>query len=177
MNFSEFQALSKQTESLPAQRNARIDKFTTAALLARVINYSECLQMIKKATFYDKPIESIKWRLQLEAAQDLPDSYLSDEPPDPDKYKAVELPVRLFHALLSLVSESGEIAEIFLNMLERPEEREEYMDKLKAELGDLEWSRAILYDVLGVTEEEIWALNRAKLDARYPNGRFSKKRA
>jgi NTP pyrophosphatase (non-canonical NTP hydrolase) len=177
MNFQTYQELSKKTESLPAQRNAKTDIWVVEALLERIVWYSQCLQFIKKEVFYGKPIDIDKWRECFEAAQGVSDDFLIDEPPDPDKYRPLKTPVRLFHALISLVSEAGEIAELFIEILSKPEEKEELIEKLVLELGDLMWSLAILLDVIGVSLDDVLALNRQKIEARYPAGRFDKKLA
>jgi hypothetical protein len=46
--------------------------------------------------------------------------------------------------------------------------REMDMTNIIEELGDMDWFRAILYDVLGVTEQQVWTKNINKLYARYP---------
>jgi NTP pyrophosphatase (non-canonical NTP hydrolase) len=81
---------------------------------------------------------------------------------------------RLFHAIVGLATEAGELVEIL---------HDEMYDctpiditHLIEELGDTNWYQAIAYDELGVTVDEVQDRVIAKLKARFPD-RFEEARA
>ncbi len=81
---------------------------------------------------------------------------------------------RSIHALLGIVSETGEIAEEVVNALTGKAPLD--VTNLKGELGDILWYIAILCNVHGWTMDEIQEANIAKLEARY-GGKFDAFRA
>lgn len=73
---------------------------------------------------------------------------------------------RIEHAVMGLVTESAEC----MDAIKKTKIYGKELDivNLKEEAGDIMWYLAILADALGVTFEEIWEKNIAKLAARYP---------
>ena len=73
--------------------------------------------------------------------------------------------LRLLHAMMGIQTESGE----FTDALKRFIFYGEPVDKvnLGEELGDLFWYIAIACDELGISFEQVWEKNIAKLKARY----------
>ena len=73
---------------------------------------------------------------------------------------------RLEHGTFGICTESGELADTFkrFKFYNQP-----YDDQNAAEeLGDLCWYMSLMIDALGLTWEEVWEANIAKLKKRYP---------
>jgi NTP pyrophosphatase (non-canonical NTP hydrolase) len=81
----------------------------------------------------------------------------------------------LFHLLLGLMGESGEIAEKMKKIIRDHESDFDKLDKddLKKELGDILWYVAILADYFDLSLEEIGSKNIAKLASRQARGTLS----
>ena len=73
---------------------------------------------------------------------------------------------RIEHAVMGLVTEAAEC----MDALKKAKiyGRELDLVNLKEEAGDIMWYLAVLADELGVSFEEIWEKNIAKLKTRYP---------
>lgn len=136
-----------------------------AATLHKIAEYSEYLDHMKKKIFYGstkpKTAEKVaQAKTILESQYDMKEFIKSVKP---DVYSNTKN-LRVLHALLGIVGESGEIAEALSNQL--------YGDELdviniKEELGDIEWYKAIGLTALGLSFEEVWKTNYEKLHARY----------
>jgi NTP pyrophosphatase (non-canonical NTP hydrolase) len=75
----------------------------------------------------------------------------------------------LQNAVLGLVGEAGEVADIVKKMLyHQPREDGDFTEKLKHELGDVAFYFAKLLEVVGLTLEEVLAANKQKLESRHP---------
>ncbi len=72
---------------------------------------------------------------------------------------------------IGLGGEAGEVTDLVKKLIfhGKPYD-EETRQKLIKELGDVFWYAGALCHVLDVSFEEVLDLNRAKLEARYPNG-------
>lgn len=81
---------------------------------------------------------------------------------------------RILHAALGISTEAGELLDAVKKSLfyGKPLDRTNLIE----ELGDLEWYMAVLRDELGVTQEQVQAVNLAKLQIRYPE-RFTSEAA
>lgn len=86
----------------------------------------------------------------------------------PDKHN------ELFHLVLGLVGEAGEIAEKFKKLVrdKNSDLAELDVEDMKKELGDVLWYVAVLADHLGLTLSEIAELNAAKLADRQKRGKL-----
>ena len=80
--------------------------------------------------------------------------------------KTGDLTPQIEHAIMGLVTESGELMDI----MKRVKIYSAKLDRthIVEELGDLFWYVAILCDHLNVSFEEVWEKNIKKLKARYP---------
>ncbi|MEJ0072894.1 MAG: nucleoside triphosphate pyrophosphohydrolase family protein [Candidatus Saccharibacteria bacterium] len=78
----------------------------------------------------------------------------------------------LFHLLLGLVGEAGEIAEKFKKLVrdENSDISKVDVDDLKKELGDVLWYVAVLADHFDIPLAEVAELNIAKLASRQSRG-------
>ena len=74
---------------------------------------------------------------------------------------------RLLHALLGLVSETGEIADQLKQHLIYGKPLDEV--NLVEEQGDFSWYANVMVDAIGSTWEASWAKNIAKLKVRFPD--------
>lgn len=79
---------------------------------------------------------------------------------------------KLYHAILGLNSEAGEVSGILQKEYQGHEIK---LDHLKRELGDCLWMLAEACDAIGIAMEEIAQINIEKLKARFPDGFSSEK--
>lgn len=81
----------------------------------------------------------------------------------------------LFHLVLGLVGESGEIAEKMKKLVRDHESDKEKIDRddIKKVLGDVLWYVAVLAEYLGLSLEDIAAYNVEKLASRQARGVLS----
>lgn len=81
----------------------------------------------------------------------------------------------VFHLLLGLVGEAGEIAEKFKKLVRDHETDESKVDRgdLTKELGDVLWYVAVLADYFEIALEDIAKKNIAKLADRQQRGALS----
>lgn len=78
----------------------------------------------------------------------------------------------LFHLVLGLVGESGEIAEKMKKLIrdQNSDESKIDTDDMKKELGDVLWYAAVLASYLGLSLEEVAEANIDKLASRQQRG-------
>lgn len=167
MSFDEYQAQALRSET-PLQR-----VFTDANLLRYSLIAAEAMgdyiDQIKKVVVYGKEIDYTVLRAKLRTL-DLAVCDLSahtavrgDAPSD------VAVHPRLLHAALGLYGESGEIFAALLHQMNG-----EALDvkNLEEEIGDVSWYVALYMDAMhtlgAVSMVSIWAMNIAKLKARFP---------
>ena len=94
-------------------------------------------------------------------------------------YKNID--TRMLHAMLGIADEAGEFIEMILRATFYNQRID--MDHYKEELGDLWWCLCLAVDDLAEKENktaiemfyEILAINKAKLEARYPDGYSNEK--
>jgi NTP pyrophosphatase (non-canonical NTP hydrolase) len=81
----------------------------------------------------------------------------------------------LFHLVLGLVGESGEIAEKFKKLVRDKNSDESQIDRedMKKELGDVLWYVVLLAEYLGLKLEDIAEYNVKKLSDRLERGVIS----
>jgi NTP pyrophosphatase (non-canonical NTP hydrolase) len=82
---------------------------------------------------------------------------------------------RFTHAGIGIATEAGEIMDIVkrFRYYNKPIDRTHMIE----ELGDLAWYMNLMIDYLGGKWEEVFAMNVAKLQARYPEKYFTADRA
>jgi NTP pyrophosphatase (non-canonical NTP hydrolase) len=111
--------------------------------------HAAALDQIKKCLFYNR--DTLVWthgqRHLVEAS-----------------YEAV--PMDVLHALLGVLTEAGELAELLELALQtgEPIDRQKLID----ECGDIQWYQAMLYRHLDTTFEDVGVKNITKLSIRFP---------
>ena len=134
---------------------ASVDAHLFRKILIDFIRASKALDILKKVTVYGKGLQGMG----------------SDDGFVP----VVTVDPQVFHAILGIATEGGELVEALSKtlidgtMLDRL--------NLKEELGDLEWFEALLRTRLGLSPGEVRAANIAKLEARYKKKQFDAEEA
>lgn len=147
------------------QRTISVEMFEGALELAHTGNTCD---QIKRTIFYKDTEAGERYTDNLNKISDLGDNLtMADTLLDQDM-------TDMFHAVLGIGSEAGEIAEAFLKMLTTGE-----VDKanMKEEIGDVLWYMAIICRRFNFTFEDAMVANNAKLAKRYKDGKFSCKSA
>lgn len=80
----------------------------------------------------------------------------------------------LFHALMGMITEAGELAIVLRDMIQGRSIDE---TNLVEELGDVRFYQELAYDALGTDEEAVVRTNVRKLLKRYKGGTFSQDEA
>lgn len=174
MNFNEYTKEAKKTESVDF--DTIIDRFNSRDIYAGLIGAmmtcsigSSVLDILKKHFFYGKDIDYGALSNLLSSADDL-SSHTGDCVVDDD---ISNNDLRVLHAIMGLVTESGELVESFLPRLIHGNELD--IVNIQEEIGDLMWYTAILIDAVCPGKfEEILCKNVEKLRKRYSNQQFSK---
>jgi NTP pyrophosphatase (non-canonical NTP hydrolase) len=148
----------------------KINVLTLQHLLASFVATGTMIDMIKKNTFYNKPIDTEKFdRLYQVATGELeffrPIPHFS-HPTDPKFRTPIKLDPRLFHAIIGAVTESAELADALNKAIDN--DTPDVVNVLE-EFGDINWYEAIAIDTLGGDFEELLTRNIAKLKARFPD--------
>lgn len=164
MDLSQFVKDSVRTES-------KIDKVvvhdgpTALNVLQLFLATSELLDMIKKNVFYRREIDKAKWdtlttQVQMYATSLTRGQYLHLEQP-----ATLDVNSRLFHAIIGAATESGELVEHLLNMLDNKEDGVGVLE----EFGDINWYEAIAIDELNADFEKVLTTIIEKLRKRFPD--------
>jgi len=74
----------------------------------------------------------------------------------------------IMNAALGICGESGEVADLVKKAAFQGHDLDR--EHVAKELGDCFWYLAVGAEAIGYTLEEIGQMNKAKLEARYPNG-------
>lgn len=169
-SFTEFQPLALRTE-------AKIDSVKTSkrlliALLVANVATAEILDAIKKQVFYknDKKLleKTAEHTQQLaDMAQLIKDEFVEGEL-GPDSFNdEIEVNSRVFHALLGIITEAGELSDALLNAVTGA--GIDAVNLQEEATGDMGWYRAILNDELGLDEYQGLTNVINKLRTRYPD--------
>ena len=169
-SFTEFQPLALRTE-------AKIDSVKTSkrlliALLVANVATAEILDAIKKQVFYknDKKLleKTAEHTQQLaDMAQLIKDEFVEGEL-GPDSFNdEIEVNSRVFHALLGIITEAGELSDALLSAVTGG--GIDAVNLQEEATGDMGWYRAILNDELGLDEYQGLTNVINKLRTRYPD--------
>lgn len=116
------------------------------------IEAAQSLDKIKKYLYYKKPVEFSNAEVSEFDAVDF--SALKN-----DKNS------RLFHVILGMCTEAGELLETFDSMIYRGKPLDS--DNIFEEMGDVMWYFAVGCDTMGFDPNELLGLNIAKLKVRF----------
>lgn len=174
MELKEFQGLALRTES--QIQGIQLNRGNLITLLKIVVEVTEVLDGIKKAAFYNKTnklegdltarlyklaklIEAISWQNSgkgpVGAIMD-PEETISNVDP------------RVFHGILGIITESGELASALLKSVEDPTATIDAVN-IQEEMSDIAWYKAILHDTLGLDWNQGLENVINKLRVRYPD--------
>lgn len=169
-SFTEFQPLALRTE-------AKIDSVKTSkrlliALLVANVATAEILDAIKKQVFYknDKKLleKTAEHTQQLaDMAQLIKDEFVEGELGPNSFNDEIEVNSRVFHALLGIITEAGELSDALLNAVTGG--GIDAVNLQEEATGDMGWYRAILNDELGLDEYQGLTNVINKLRTRYPD--------
>jgi NTP pyrophosphatase (non-canonical NTP hydrolase) len=163
MSFAKYQEGVKRTEAI-LPHDMGFDFPLLYVLLRQSVLISELLDQYKKCLFYGRAMDQekiAKWREEMQVlnAGNSPIEYVPGDTTGMD--------FRLIHSVLGAITETGEITHTLIKGLSQGHFKPEDLVNLGEELGDCEWYRAIMYDVLGMDELKVREVNLAKLKARY----------
>lgn len=154
MTASEYIEQALFTESDPADAARRWDehlRWSTHSILAEAARDAQSIDHAKRVIFYG-------------VAKPLKENFRIELPPLLDRRTA-----RLLHGVMGIASEAGEL-------IGASAWKGDNRQALVEELGDLFWYIALICQETGISFEEIWQANVAKLRTRYPSG-FTRDRA
>ena len=173
MELKEFQGLALRTESQIS--GIKLNRENLITLLKVVVEVTEILDGIKKAAFYNKTsklegdlgtrlatlarlIAALEWqnsgRGPLGAILDAEETLPNVDP-------------RVFHGVLGIITESGELASALLKSVEDPEHVIDAVN-IQEEMSDIAWYKAILHDSLSLDWNQGLENVINKLRVRYP---------
>lgn len=163
-SFNEFQPLALRTES--HIESVRTNKRVLLALLVANVAVTEILDGVKKQVFYGnstklltKTEESVNQLEQMVAIlrEGLTTESLND---------VIDVDPRVFHGIIGLVTESGELSEILLDGVNsKPIDKIHVAEEM---IGDIGWYQAISCDTLDIDYYQALTNVIEKLKVRYP---------
>ncbi|MGI0076101.1 MAG: hypothetical protein ACREAU_01695 [Nitrosopumilaceae archaeon] len=146
-----------------------IHKRLFSSAKTQFIQIAEVLDQIKKNVFYGKPYDVDKLINNMEALDAAQEnlraavSYLNVTPKT-----AIKIDPDVFHGMLGIATESGELLELLHPYVEQ--------NKIADEIGDINWYIGVLINAFKLNWATIQKANIAKLKARYPD-KFDSDRA
>lgn len=175
MQLPEFQKLALRTES--HIDNIKVNRENLAHLLRVVVGVTEVLDGLKKAVFYNKTAKldektgdllqqigrstaAVAWNLKgyNEASEGIQDVDIPLDNIDP----------RMFHGLLGIITESGELAAALLKAVEDSTATIDAVN-VQEEMSDIAWYEAIIHDSTGLDWGQGLHNVIEKLKIRYPD--------
>ena len=124
------------------------------------------LDHIKKFMFYGRENEGLN-RITEVARVMHPDSCHDIDFASLLPNKSKEDAVRIFHGIIGIITEAGELAEALAQAIVTGEQLD--LTNVAEEVGDNQWYAAAILRVLGTTFDDVQRTNIAKLRARFPN--------
>jgi hypothetical protein len=164
VDLQDYQQAALRTESIVEKLEFNVH-FVSLLLKLFAIN-GQILDAIKKEVYYKNPKkvnETVFSNLEKigELATTAKQSFFLEH----HKHDTVNINPRLFHGIIGMATEAGELVELLLSVLDG---KEVDFTNLQEELNDSNWYQAILNDTGNLNWAEGLARNIAKLKARYP---------
>ena len=172
MELNQFQGLALRTESQIS--GIKLNAGNLVSLLKVVIEVTEILDAVKKAVFYNKTaklegdltarlhalatlIEALSWQ---NSGRGPVGAIMAEE-----TIKNVD--PRVFHGILGIITESGELASALLKSIENEDTPIDPVN-IQEEMSDIAWYKAILHDSLNLDWGQGLENVINKLRIRYP---------
>lgn len=173
MQLQEFQGLALRTES--QIQGIQLNRKNITLILEMVVALTEILDGIKKAAFYNKTkkvesdfsnhlstiiriAEALSWAVNgkgpVGAVMDAEETIPNIDP-------------RVFHGILGIITESGELAAALLKGFADGEHQLDAVN-VQEEMSDIAWYEAILHDAMGLDWGQGLKNVIEKLRIRYP---------
>ena len=173
MELKEFQGLALRTES--HIEGIKLNRSNLITLLKVVVAVTEILDGIKKAAFYNKTTKlENNLTLQLDQIKGLVgELYLRNAASGPvgtimDTNETLsDIDPRVFHGILGIITESGELAQALLNAVDGSKPIDAV--NVQEEMSDIAWYKAILHDTLRLDWGQGLTNVIEKLRIRYPD--------
>lgn len=172
MQLNEFQGLALRTESQVS--GLKLDKHNIVVILKAVVAITEILDAVKKAAFYNKTtkvesqlvdrineIYNLIHLLDNELVGKSPKDVIVDE-----QETLAEVDPRVFHGIIGIITEAGELAEALRKVLEGETKLDAV--NVQEEMSDIAWYKAILHDALNLDWGQGLRNVINKLRIRYP---------
>jgi NTP pyrophosphatase (non-canonical NTP hydrolase) len=152
-NYEKKAAVTTSPEFFPENVSYKALNYFLGFTLQQIIE----IDRIKKALFYDKKYMHLMSGVKHFGGTETLTACIEDN----EKAK-----IDLLHGILGIVSESGELIELWQKAVESGN-----FDKLnlKEEIGDIFWYCSLLCGVAKTNFSEVMEANIRKLRARYPN--------
>lgn len=164
-SFNEFQPLALRTEShIPAVKtNLRL---LTALLVANVA-ITEILDGVKKQVFYGNSKKLFEGTAEQIATLDKVLEIIKEDLAPDSLEQVVDINPRVFHGLLGIITEAGELSDALLNGITGG--GVDAVNIQEEATGDIGWYQAILNDELGLDQYQGLTNVINKLKVRYPD--------
>lgn len=173
MELNEFQGLALRTESRIS--NINVDQKSIISLLKMTVALTEILDGVKKAVFYNKTsklqenfFSNLDVILDEARELDLDFSALGVEAVINSNTHYDNIDPRVFHGILGIVTESGELASALLKCFENSGTTIDPVN-VQEEMSDIGWYEAILHDTLKLDWGQGLENVINKLRVRYPD--------
>lgn len=164
-SFNEFQPLALRTEShIPSVKtNLRL---LTALLVANVA-ITEILDGVKKQVFYGNSKKLFEGTAEQIATLDKVLEIIKEDLAPDSLEQVVDINPRVFHGLLGIITEAGELSDALLNGITGG--GVDAVNIQEEATGDIGWYQAILNDELGLDQYQGLTNVINKLKVRYPD--------
>ncbi len=161
MNLNEFKENALKTEAIPDSIN--VNEKLLLNVMGASICIGEILDQIKKNAMYGKDYNQDDFNNLLHNALEL----LNDiRNVDLNDKHAIDVNVRIFHAIVGIATESSELLYALLNDING--EDIDYIN-VSEEFSDISWYQAIGFDEIGIDWGQSLESVINKLKVRYPN--------
>lgn len=166
MDLKEYQAAAIKTESIVEK--LEFNKEFVVSLFKLFVLSAEALDAVKKEVYYKNPKKANEQIIPLLSKLELELRKAKYAFSNKDTHNDVALNPRLFHGILGISTEAGELLDVLVKNLESntPIDSVNVSEECH---GDIGWYTAIITDALDLDWEAGLEKNIAKLKARYPN--------
>lgn len=175
MNDQAYRDAVCRTESV-------VDQSTTmpvdgvVEILATIEQLSNILDTYKKSVFYGAdvvPQDNMRRVANTQSSLAEVTNLVRQSMEGRSPVQSTNVDMRLVHALMGMVTETGELAGALLQALTLNKVTDDIRTNILEEMGDYNWYQAIALDTLGVDFASLRNANIAKLKQRYGD-KFSK---